>query len=72
MVGAAHKKNLGSQMPKQSDDSCLQDDSWLISPFSWKNSLSETSLGESYILKIYIHLDALEKHSLDVEGVYNL
>ena len=41
----------------------------LVSPFSWNNLLSETSLGESYILTIYRHLDIKENHSLDVEGV---
>ena len=44
----------------------------LVSPLNWNNPLSETSLGESYILTIYRHLDAKEKHSLDVEGVYNM
>ena len=38
----------------------------------WKNLLSETSLGESYILIIYRHLDTKKKHSLDVQGVYNM
>ena len=44
----------------------------LASPLSWNNPLSETSLGESYILTIYRHLDAKEKHFLDVKGVYNI
>ena len=44
----------------------------LASPLSWNNPLSETSLGESYILTTYRHLDAKEKHFLDVEGVYNI
>ena len=43
-----------------------------VSPLSWNNPLSETSLGESYILTICRHLDVKEKHSLDVEGVYNM
>ena len=41
----------------------------LVSPLSCNNPLSET-LGESYILTIYSHLDVKEKHSLDIEGVY--
>ena len=44
----------------------------LVPPLSWNNPLSETSLGESYILTIYRHLDAKEKHLLDAEGVYNI
>ena len=44
----------------------------LVSSLSWNNSLSETSLGESYILTIYKHLDVKEKHSLDVEEVYSM
>ena len=44
----------------------------LVSPLSWKNALSETSLGKSYILTIYRHLDANEKHSLDGERVCNM
>ena len=44
----------------------------LISPLSQNNSLSETSLGESYILTIHRRLDAKDKHSLNVEGVYNM
>ena len=44
----------------------------LVSPLSWNNPLAETSLGESYVLTIYRHLDAKEKHFLDVEGVYNI
>ena len=43
-----------------------------VSPLSWNNPLSETSLGESYILAIYRHIDAKVKHSLDVEGVYKM
>ena len=42
----------------------------LVSPLSWKNPLSETSLGESYILTIYRHVDVKEKHPLDVKGVF--
>ena len=41
----------------------------LVSPLSWNNLLSETSLGESYILTIYRHLGAKKKHSLDVERI---
>ena len=41
-----------------------------VSPLSWNNPLSQKSLGESYILTIYRHLDAKEKHYFDVEGVY--
>ena len=41
----------------------------LVFPLSWKNPLSETSLGESYTLTIYKHLDAKVKHFLNVEGV---
>ena len=44
----------------------------LVSPLSWKNALSETSLGKSYILTIYRHLDANEKHSLDGERFCNM
>ena len=44
----------------------------LVSPLSWNNPLSETLLGESYILTIYRHLDAKEKQLLDAEGVYNI
>ena len=44
----------------------------LGSPLSWNNPLSETPLGESYILTIYRHLNAKEKHFLDVERVYNI
>ena len=44
----------------------------LVSPLTWKNALSETSLGKSYILTIYRHLDANEKHSLDGERVCNM
>ena len=40
----------------------------LVSPLSSNNLLSETLLGEPYILTIYRHLDAKEKHSLGVEG----
>ena len=39
---------------------------------SWNKPLSETSLSESYTLTIYKHVDAKEKHSLDVEGIYNV
>ena len=42
----------------------------LVSPLSWNNLLSETSLGESYILTIYRHLHAKEKHLFDAEGVF--
>ena len=53
---------------------CLTDavNKQLVSPLSWNNPLSETSLGESYILTIYRQLHAKEKHSLDIEGVYNM
>ena len=44
----------------------------LVSPFNWNNPLSETSVGESYILMIYRHLDAKAKHFLVVVGVYDL
>ena len=44
----------------------------LVSPHSWNNLISETLLGESYVLMIYRHPDVKEKHSLDVEGVYNM
>ena len=44
----------------------------LVSALRWNNPLSETSLGESYILTTYRHLDAKEKYSFDVEGVYNM
>ena len=44
----------------------------LVSLLSWNNLLSETSLGESYIITIYRHLDVNEKHLLDAEGVYNI
>ena len=44
----------------------------LTSPLSWNNALSETSLGDSFILTIYRHLDAKEKLLLDAEGVYNI
>ena len=40
----------------------------LVSPLSWNNPLSETSLGESNILSDYKYLDAKEKH----EGIYNM
>ena len=43
----------------------------IVSPHSWNNPLSET-LDESYILTIYRHLDAKEKHFLDAERVYNI
>ena len=60
-------------MPKQSND-CQIDvlNKQLVSPVSWNNLLSETSFGESCILMIYKHLDAKEKHFVDVEGVYNI
>ena len=60
-------------MPKQSND-CQIDvlNKQLVSPVSWNNLLSETSFGESYIMIIYKHLDAKEKHFVDVEGVYNI
>ena len=32
-----------------------------VSPLSWNNPLSETSLRELYILTIYRHLDAKQK-----------
>ena len=38
---------------------------------SWNKPLSETSLSESHSVTIYKHVDAKEKHSLDVEGIYN-
>ena len=44
----------------------------LVSTLSWNNPLSETSLGESYIMTICSHLDAKEKHFLDCEGAYKL
>ena len=44
----------------------------LVSPLSWKNALSETSSGKSYILTTYRHLDANEKHALDGERVCNM
>ena len=47
-------------------------DKQLVSPLSWNNLLSETSLGESYILTIYRHLDAKEKNSLRVEWVHSM
>ena len=39
---------------------------------SWNKPLPETSLSESYTLTIYKHADAKKKHSLDVEGIYNV
>ena len=39
----------------------------LASPLSWKYLLSETALGESYILMIYRRLDAEE-----IEEVYKI
>ena len=36
-----------------------------VSSLSWNNPLSET-------WKIYRHLDAKEKHSIDVERIYNM
>ena len=44
----------------------------LVSPLIWNNPLPETSLPESDIRIIYRHLDAKEKHLLDVAGVYNI
>ena len=44
----------------------------LVSPLSWNNPLSETSLGESYILTIYRNIEAKEKHLLDTDGVCNI
>ena len=44
----------------------------LVSSLSWNNPQSETSLGESYILTIYRHLDAKEKHFLNAEGLYKI
>ena len=40
-----------------------------VSPISRNNQLSETSIGESYILTICRHLDAKEENFLDTEGV---
>ena len=86
MMEATLRKNLGSPMPKQNNDSgnprsvgnmhvfvAGQTDvlnKQLVSPLV--TPLSETSLGESYILTIYRHLDAKKKHSLDVEEIYNM
>ena len=42
-----------------------------VKQLSWNNPQSET-LFELYILMIYRYLYAKEKHSLDVEGVYNM
>ena len=88
MLGAIHRENLGSSMPKRLMSSgkwravgsmhvfvaCQIDvlNKQLVSPISWNNLLPETSLGESYVLMIYKHLDAKEKHFLAVEGVYNI
>ena len=44
----------------------------LVSSLSWNNPLSETSLGESYTLTIYRHLDAKVKHFLNAEGLYKI
>ena len=44
----------------------------LVSPLSWNNPLLEISLDESYILAIYKHPDAKEKHLLDAKEVYNI
>ena len=44
----------------------------LVSPLTWSNPLSETSLGESYILTIYRNIEAKEKHLLDTDGVCNI
>ena len=44
----------------------------LVSSLSWNNPASGTSLSESYMLMIYKHLEFKEKHSLNVEGVYNM
>ena len=43
----------------------------LVSSLGWNNPLSET-LGESYTLTIYRHLDAKEKHFLNAEGLYKI
>ena len=43
----------------------------IVSPVR-NNPLSETSLDESYILTIYRHPDAKEKHLLDAKEVYNI
>ena len=79
MAGATLQENFRSPIQKQSDDyvsrkikSSRQHARFCglsNSPLSWDNSLSETWLGESYIVTIYRHLDAKEKHFLDVEGV---
>ena len=79
MMEATLRKNLGSPMPKQNNDSGNPRSvgnmhvfvaGQLVSPLV--TPLSETSLGESYILTIYRHLDAKKKHSLDVEEIYNM
>ena len=44
----------------------------LVSPLSWNNPLSETSLDEWYILMSYRHLQGKEKHHLDAKGVFNI
>ena len=44
----------------------------LVSPLGWNKPLSETSLSEIYVLTIYKYLDVKEKHSLNVEGVFNM
>ena len=87
-MGATLRKNLGSPMPKPSDDSCLQEavgnmhvfvacqidvvNKQLVSPLSWNDPESETSWGKSYILMLYKHLDTKKKHYLDVDGAYNM
>ena len=43
----------------------------LVSPLSWNYPQSEVSLGKSYILTLYKHLDNKKKHYLDVDGAYN-
>ena len=43
-----------------------------VPPLTWNNSLSEITLGESFIRTIYKHLNVKEKLSLDVEGIYNM
>ena len=42
------------------------------SPLSLNNPLLKVALGETYMLMINRHLDANTKHSLIVEGVYNM
>ena len=43
----------------------------LVSQLNRNNPLSGSLSRKSYILMIYKHLDAKEKKSLDVHGVYN-